>query len=189
MLVVDDAHFADAADKLESAGFRKCTWSFGSVDPAFYDDSSVKKTIYRRIVRDYGNLDQHSARFFFPPPKDGSAKVVLLPSSYAHAQPGAAVHSPDGSCEDNITFPDSTRLLQSFVQTLVREPVEGQWTSTLGLWAVSYLYGELMLEDNLLDNLEDEKARAWFDENIRRYTGGMDRQRTKRFGRLGYDGP
>ncbi|CAK7266459.1 hypothetical protein SEPCBS57363_002100 [Sporothrix epigloea] len=187
MLVVDDAHFVDATRKLQSAGFRECSWSFGSVDPAFYQNNSVKEAIYGRIVHQYGNLDDKSARFFFPSPDDRATKVVLLPSSYAHVRPEKVLAGQ--SSEENIAFPSSALLLQSIVQTLVREPVEGMWTSTLSVWALSYLYGELMMDDNVMDSCEDESARAWFDAGIRRYDGGMDRTRTKRFGRKGYEGP
>lgn len=45
-----------------------------------------------------------------------------------------------------------------------------------------------MLDDDTMDACDDEEAKAWFDENILRFSGGIDRVTcTKRLGRVGYD--
>lgn len=187
MLVLDDADVPSASRKLLSAGFRSCTWSYGSVDPAFYQTDSMHRDVYKKIVHHYGHIDQNTVRFFLPAPADCYAKVVLMPSSYACIQPESI--SVGRSKEDNIVYPSSTVLVQSIVQVLVREPVDGLWASTLTVWAISYMYGMLMLSDDIMDTCDDKAARDWFDAKIRRYEGGLDRLRTKRFGRKGYDGP
>ena len=85
-------------------------------------------------------------------------------------------------------YPNGTLLLESFVRVLVREPLEGQWTSNLAKWAITYLYGKLMIDDDVLDLCDDEAARAWFNTNIRRFAGSIDRVTiTKRLGRVGLD--
>ncbi|KND92250.1 hypothetical protein TOPH_03223 [Tolypocladium ophioglossoides CBS 100239] len=190
MLVIDDADFDDAVQQLRSEGFQDWAWSYGSVDPSFYT-GRLRENIYRRIVNDFSNLDRNSARFVFPleqqkQPQHSTAKVALLPSSYAHICIRSALNDTltrDG----NIIYPDGALLLQSFVQTLLREPVAGIWTSMLEMWAISYVYGELMLSDDTLDACDDEEAKAWFNENIDRFGRGIVRITcTKRLGRVGY---
>lgn len=110
-----------------------------------------------------------------------------LPSSYAHIGVRSA---PDDALtrHGNILYPDGALLLQSLVRTLVREPVAGMWTSSLGMWAISYVYGELMLGDDVLDACGDSEAKVWFNGNIQRFGHGIDRVTcTKRLGRAGYD--
>ncbi|KAM3548909.1 hypothetical protein ARSEF4850_009147 [Beauveria asiatica] len=186
MLVIDDRDVDNAARQLRSAGFQDWTWSYGSRHPTYYKGSLMEK-IYRRIVNEYSNLDRNSVRFVFPPGKQSTSKVVLLPASYAHIcvrpTPGDALDR-----DDNIFYPQGVPLLRSFVQTLVREPVAGMWTSCLGMWAVSYVYGELMLADDVFDLCDDEAAKAWFNDSIQRSSHGIDRVTyTKRLGRKGYD--
>ncbi|ATY59593.1 hypothetical protein A9K55_003733 [Cordyceps militaris] len=171
VLVIDDTHFQRAVQQLRNAEFRDCPWSFGSLHPEFYT-GKIKERVYRTIVNDYGNLDRHSARFLFPTEEQSRMKVVLLPTSYTHlevAHPSNEALHP-GSC---IYYPSAARLLQSFVQTLVREPVRGMWTSTLTVWSISYLYGELELglDESVLDMCGDDEAKDWFNEKILRFAG------------------
>ncbi|KAJ4232215.1 hypothetical protein NW759_002602 [Fusarium solani] len=64
----------------------------------------------------------------------------------------------------------------------------GGWVSSLRMWAITHLYGDLMLGDDVLDSCDDEEAKAWFNKRIRRYSGGIDRVTcTKRLGKVGYD--
>ncbi|POR33269.1 Uncharacterized protein TPAR_06512 [Tolypocladium paradoxum] len=188
MLVIEDADFEDAVQQLRSAGFQDWASSYGSLDPDFYKGKGrLMENIYRRIVKEYGNLDRNSARFLFPPEQQSTAKVVLLPSSYTHI---CVKSAPDDTLtrDGNIFYPVGGLLLQSFVQTYLREPVMGMWTSCLDMWSISCLYGALTLGDDVLDSCDDEEAKAWFNENIRRLRGGIDRVTyTKRLGRVGYD--
>ena len=182
MLVIADTDFSRAVESLISAGFQEWTWSYGSSHPSFYKERSIND-IYRRIVRDYQNLDQNAKRFLFPSQHQNTAKIALLPSSYAHIGAGPALgHATDG----NLIYPDGPSLLQSFVRTLVREPVVGMWTSTLDMWAIAYLYGELALSDDSLDACDDVRAKLWFNDSIERFGKGIDRLTcTKRLGRVG----
>jgi hypothetical protein len=49
------------------------------------------------------------------------------------------------------------------------------WTASLEGWALSYVYGALMVSDDALDSCDDDEAKDWFNKRIRRFTGGMDR--------------
>ena len=78
------------------------------------------------------------------------------------------------SCDDNLYYPDAALLLESFVKTLLQE-TPGSWRYLLEAWAIAYIYGMLMVEDTLLDPCDDEAVKLWFNENIRRGNGGLDR--------------
>ncbi|KJZ71367.1 hypothetical protein HIM_09250 [Hirsutella minnesotensis 3608] len=186
MIVIRDADFDDAVQRLRSAGFENWPWSYGSLEPNFYQ-GRLKENIYRHIVKDFADLDKNSARFLFPSEKQMTAKVALLPSSYAHIRFDSATESAV-SRNGNILYPNAAVLLQSVVQTLIREPVDGMWASALNMWAISYIYGQLMLGDDVLDECDDDGARDWFNESIQRSGKGIDRITcTKRLGRVGYD--
>jgi hypothetical protein len=196
MLVVEDANLDTAAQNLKQRGFREAPWSYGSRDdPALYTDPKVQQS-HRRVAQKYSNLDKHSVRFRFPTDDQAKARVVLLPCSYAHiavtpesknrftTKPQDAPSLKRG----NILYPDAELLLESFVRTLVKEPKMGGWVSSLRMWAITHLYGDLMLGDDVLDSCDDEEAKAWFNQHIRRYSGGIDRVTcTKRLGKVGYD--
>ena len=195
MLVIEDADFENAVQKLRSAGFRASTWSYACREPELYEGRMLQN-IYRNLTTQYSNLDQHSARFLFPldqspsergPSESSTDKVVLLPSSYAHISVQSTL---DGrfTRDGNMFYPNGAVLLESFVRVLVREPFGGHWTSNLTMWAITYLYGDLMLDDDILDSCDDEAAKAWFNKGIRRFAGGIDRITiTKRLGRVGFD--
>lgn len=186
MLVVEDVDFEDAIRALRKAEFSYWPWSFGSRSPDFYK-GPMKERIYQSILRDYKSLDEHSARFLLKKNLASETKIVLVPASYAHIT--VKGDSNETLIDDsNIYLPTAARLVRSFVQTLLREPIDGMWTSTLEMWTISYLYGELMLDDDILDSCDDADAKSWFNENIRRFSGGLDRVTcTKRLGRVGYD--
>ncbi|UPL03343.1 hypothetical protein LCI18_014277 [Fusarium solani-melongenae] len=187
MLVIEDEDLDAAAQKLKQKGFREAPWSYGSRDdPALYTDPKMKR-IHRLMAQEYASLDQNSLRFRFPTDKQAKARVVLLPSSYAHI---STKSTPEDrfTHKDNIFYPEAPLLLESFVRKIVKEPEMSQWTSNLEMWAITYLYGELMLDDGVLDSCDDEEARAWFKENIQGEEGGMDKITcTKRLRKAGYD--
>jgi hypothetical protein len=186
MLVIEDADFDAAINSLRHAGFRDAPWSYGSAqDPQFFQDQKMQ-TIHQRVALQYRNLDDNSTRFVFPPESGVEERAVLLSSSYVHLSLASVPESRFTRVE-NIYFPDRELLLESFVRTLVREPGMSKWTSSLSMWAISYLYGQLMINDNALDSSCDEQAKIWFNDNIQRYSGGIDRTTiTKRVGRKGY---
>jgi len=185
VFVVDDVDFDDAVQRLRLGGFRDCSWSYGSREPSFYKEKRLEH-IYRRIVNEYSNVDRNSTRFFFPSGELGRCKIVLLRSSYAHICV-RSTRDEEITRDGNLIWPNAALLLRSFVQILVREPVDGMWTASLSTWVISYLYGQLKLSDDVLDACDDEDARAWFNERIRRFDGGLDCvTRTKRLGRVDY---
>lgn len=135
MLVVDDAEYDHAVDRLRSAGFQDCNWSFGTLKPDFYQRDPIKERIYQCLVRDYSKLDQNSAHFFFPPEQqmeqqDTKSKIVLRRSSYAHMRTSDENLTPG----DNIQYPDASMLLLSSVRTLMREPSLVGWLALEKDW-------------------------------------------------------
>lgn len=196
MLVIEDKQLNTAAENFRQEGFREAPWSYGSRDdPVSYTDPKVQQS-HRRLAQQYSNLDEHSVRFRFPTEDQAKARVILLPSSYAHiavtpeTQHRFINRPQDGPIldQDNILYPDAALLLESFVRTLVKEPRMGGWVSSLRMWAITHLYGDLGLGDDVLDSCDDEEAKAWFNQRIRRYSGGIDRATcTKRLGKVGYD--
>ncbi|RTE73150.1 hypothetical protein BHE90_012413 [Fusarium euwallaceae] len=182
MLIIQDEHIHDAATQLQAAGFHPCSWSFGSRKPEVYKTDQAQR-LYRSITRGYRNLDRVSIRFLFPTVEpDEIAKVVLLPSSYAHI----SASNNTLQLQANIFCPDARQLLTSFVRTIVREPFDGMWTSNLTVWAISYTYGYSALSEDVLDSCDDDEAKSWFNKEIRRFGGGFDRTTiTKRLGKGG----
>ncbi|KAI0553567.1 hypothetical protein F4679DRAFT_529630 [Xylaria curta] len=183
MLVIEDSDLDAAIESLHSAGFRYAPWSYGSmVNPEIYKDEKMQN-LHRRTAINYRYIDANSIRFEFPAHSEEELRAVLIPSSYSHL-------SLQSKPESRFTFhkgmyyPDRELLLESFVKTVVREPEPSRWSSTLTFWSVSYLYGQLMLSNDVLDSSSDEEAKAWFNEHIRRYSGGLDRSMTNRRGRL-----
>lgn len=183
MLIINDDDFDTAIESLRGAGFRDAPWSYGSrIDPRLFQDKRIQ-AIHQSVAREYRNLDDNSARFSFPPKSGIEERAVLLRSSYTHLSL-ASVPESRFTVMDKIYYPDSELLLESFVKTVVREPGWSRWVSHLEMWAIAYVYGQLMVNDTVLDSSSDEKAKAWFDDQIKRYSGGIDRTTvTKRIGR------
>ncbi|OIW23607.1 hypothetical protein CONLIGDRAFT_637576 [Coniochaeta ligniaria NRRL 30616] len=183
MLVINDNDFDTAIESLRGAGFRDAPWSYGSrSDPRLFQDRRIQ-AIHQLFAQEYRNIDDNSARFSFPPKSGIEERAILLRSSYTHLSL-ASVPESRFTVMDNIYYPDSELLLESFVKTVVREPGWSQWASNLEMWAITYVYGQLMVNDAVLDSSSDEKATAWFDDKIQRYSGGIDRTTvTKRIGR------
>ncbi|KAI0864158.1 hypothetical protein F4860DRAFT_431950 [Xylaria cubensis] len=183
MLVIEDSDLDAAIESLHSAGFRDAPWSYGSmVNPEIFTDERIRN-IHRWNVIDYRSIDANSIRFEFPAHTGEELRAVLIPSSYAHLSLQLIPESRF-TFHKGMYFPDRELLLESFIKTVVREREPSIWSSTLTFWSTSYLYGQLMLSNDVLDSSSDEKAKAWFNENIRRDSGGLDRSMTKRRGRL-----
>ncbi|KAK1771341.1 hypothetical protein QBC33DRAFT_523376 [Phialemonium atrogriseum] len=139
--------------------------------------------IHQSMGIEYHNVDKNSTRFVFPLGSEVKERAVLLRSSYVHLGLNSIPESRFTRIE-KIYYPDQELLLESFVKTLVREPGLNMWTEKLEMWAISYVYGQLMINDNALDSSFDEQAKIWFNDNIPRYSGGIDRTTvTKRVGR------
>lgn len=186
MLVPAEADFDIAVNKLLDAGFTYAPWSYGSVDPRRLEGNEALQRIHRESIPEWEKLDNNSIRFQFPDPNKYSAKVVLLDSTYVGLSPPTdAASTAKYHRFNHVYYPEKVLLLESFIKTLLKEPRMGAWQSSLQCWAVSYLYGMLMIEDNALDTSDDEKAKEWFNKHIRRWEGGLDRTTvTKRVGRV-----
>lgn len=183
MIAVEDSDFDAAVEALHHAGFRDAPWSYGSTaDPQSFQDKRLQE-IHRHTALGYRNLNRNSRRLGFPLESGVRERAVLLPSSYVHLSLSSTPQSRFIRVE-NLHSPDGELLLESFVRTRIRESDVGLWTLDLEMWAVSYLYGQLMLGDDALDSSSDEPAKTWFNDNIRRDSGGIDRTTvTKRVGK------
>ncbi len=126
------------------------------------------------MAREYRTLDENSTRFIFPIESEVKERAVLLLSSYAHL---SLMSMPESkfACIEGIYYPVGELLLESFVKTLLKEPAMNVWTSSLEMWAISYVYGQCKVDEDALDVSSDEEAKRWFNEKIRRDSGGMDR--------------
>ncbi|KAI0102738.1 hypothetical protein GGR51DRAFT_278045 [Nemania sp. FL0031] len=182
ILVIQDSDMNAVIKCLHAAGFRDAPWSYGStVNPKLYEDEKMRD-IHYRIAIGYYYIDVNSIRFEYPVDSKEEGRVILVRSSYAHLSLQLIPESRF-TFHQGLYFPDRELLLESFVKTVVREPEPSRWSSTLEFWSITYLYGQLMLDDDVLDSSTDKKAKTWFNENIRRYSGGLDRSMTKRRGR------
>ncbi|MCJ1362430.1 hypothetical protein MMC16_001533 [Acarospora aff. strigata] len=189
MLVPAEAGFDIAVTKLLDAGFTYAPWSYGSVDPRRLEGNEELQRIHRESIPEWEKLDHNSVRFQFPDPNEYSSKVVLLRSTYVGLSPPMDAASTARYHRFNhIYYPDRILLLESFIKTLLKDPKWGAWRSSLQVWAISYLYGMLMIEDSALDTSDDEHVKEWFNKHIKRWEGGLDRTTvTKRVGRVQRD--
>jgi hypothetical protein len=58
----------------------------------------------------------------------------------------------------NLYYLDKVTLLKSFIKTLLKDSMN-RWRALLTYWAISYVYGMLMVDDDALDSCEDAKVR------------------------------
>ena len=73
MLVPSEQSHGEALDKVERGGFRKTSWSYGSLDPAEIDadpHSERLGQIHATADRHYRMLNLHSTRYRFPSNSD-----------------------------------------------------------------------------------------------------------------------
>jgi hypothetical protein len=189
MLIVEDSDLDAAVNALRHAGFRDAPWSYGSMrDPQLFEDKKMQE-IHRRMALQHRNIDKNSTRFLFPTDSGVKEKAILLPSSYAHISLSSTPESRFIR-DRSIYWPDKELLLESFARTIVQEPGETLWTTKLEMWAIAYVYGQLMVSDDVLDSCPDDEVKTWFDTAIRRHAGGIDRMTvTKWVGKKGYNGP
>jgi hypothetical protein len=175
MLVPSDSEYDLAAQKLVEAGFRPAPWTYAITDPQRVRDDEIGRRTLLRGADGYENLDANSLRFQFPAGYSGPERVVLLRSTYVGIRPPSDPESAQRfSCENNLYYPDAALLLESFVKTLLQE-APGSWRYLLQAWAISYIYGILLVEDTVLDSCDDESVKLWFNEKIRRGNGGLER--------------
>jgi hypothetical protein len=185
MFIPSESEFDIAARRLVEAGFRPATWSYGILDPQLLPDDEISRRINPWDMSGYRMLDNNSVRFQFPVKYAGPERVVLLRSTYVGLSPSTDPSLMQGfSFKENLCYPDAALLLESIIKALTEDTEKGYWQSLLAAWAISYIYGQLMVEDSVLDSCDDEHIKSWFNENIRRGKDGLDRDTiTKRAGR------
>lgn len=196
MLGVPDDLMDLAAKKLAGAGFERQNWSFSStIDPSTRKDDEGYKRIQENLRPSYVNLDANSIRFQYADGEKCDGRVVLLRASYIHlsipdsptlspiynTSADAGPPQPEFYVCGNLYFPNVVRLPDSVIKVILEEAKapEKDWQGTLCGWAISYLYGELTLRDDVLDGCEDERVKEWFNNVISRSTGGRSRTREK----------
>lgn len=184
MLIPSDSDFDLAAQKLVEAGFRPAPWSYGVIDPNLYPDDEIGRRMKLMGKPGFRMLDDNSVRFQFPAGFSGPERVVLLRSAYVGlSPPNDPTAMQRFHCLKNLYYPKKDLLLESFIRTLLKDS-PGFWRTSLSGWAISYLYSILMMDDAVLDSCDEESVRLWFNQNIRREEGGLDRTTvTKRVGK------
>ncbi|KAH0525836.1 hypothetical protein TsFJ059_009248 [Trichoderma semiorbis] len=92
------------------------------------------------------------------------------------------------TCVDGfLYYPRLPVLLETIIRARLRVPEEkvSYWATMLEIWAITYLWAPAMAPYDILDGIEDEEVKAWFNKATRRFNGGMDRVTvTKRKGRV-----
>lgn len=181
--VVEDEDLDKAVACLHEAGLVDAPWSYGSiVDPSQYTDQH-RQLVHKRIAANYKTIDANSVRLDCPADWDNRVKVVLLPPSYVHLSLKSLDPDQVTLVSENLYLPNARVLLESLVRVIVTEKQSPGWEQLLIGWAIAYMYGQLNLEDGILDS-SDEEVQAWFNKRIRRHEGGLDRISNKRTGRL-----
>lgn len=195
MLIPAEKDFAAAVKILEDAGFRRTLWTYGTtVDPKLLTDPTALR-IHRRQSKKYERFDQHSVRFNFPYSFHIKETVVLLESRYVNLSPPSDgqisvtpyLSIPQFSVDGNLYCPNELVLLESFIRVLLVEKAAGNmindWSLLLSVWIISYICGWLDVGVDALDDCEDDRVRDWYDKNIMRDQGGLNRTINKRTGR------
>ncbi|PGH03513.1 hypothetical protein AJ79_07348 [Helicocarpus griseus UAMH5409] len=187
MLVPAKDDFDLAVQKLENAGFRPAPWSYASINPEILkkkENAEHLQAMHASVAEQYRTLDAHSKRFVFP---QDEFKLAVLYPSYVEIAPPAVQRNVDTSkffCKErNFYYPDKVVLLESMIRTLLKDEEPTMWKSLLTAWAVSYICGYLDVSLDALDECDDENVKTWYNKEIRRDLGGLDKTRNKRTGR------
>ncbi|KAF3063147.1 hypothetical protein CFAM422_010494 [Trichoderma lentiforme] len=92
------------------------------------------------------------------------------------------------TCVDGfLYYPRLPVLLETIIRARLRVPEEklSCWATMLEVWAITYLWAPTMAPYDILDGIEDEEVKAWFNKATKRFEGGIDRvTNTKRKGRV-----
>ncbi|KAN0070899.1 hypothetical protein V8E54_011064 [Elaphomyces granulatus] len=196
MLIPAEKDFAAAVKKLEDAGFHRTPWTYGTtVDPKIITDPTTLR-VHKRQSKKYERFDHHSVRFNFPSSFDIKETVVLLESCYANLSPPSDgqisiapyLSIPQFSVDGNLYYPNELVLMESFIRVLLVEKAAGNmkndWSLLLSVWIISYICGWLDVGVDALDDCEDDRVRDWYNKNIMRDQGGLNRAINKRTGRI-----
>lgn len=187
MLGVRDDEMDLAVKKLADVGFVRQNWSFGStIDPATYKDDEMFQRVHTNIGLAFANFDANTIRFHYPNEKKFIQRTILIRSSYlslSASQPTSkygSVYPPNPSSQPpfyvhgNLYYPNVVELLRSIITVYLKEREYSNirnWQVKLLGWAFGYLYGELLLRDDVLDHCEDKRVRECFNMEIKRGSG------------------
>jgi hypothetical protein len=134
--------------------------------------------MHEELILEYSDIDNNSIRFAFPPdhPGIGDGLVAFMSPSYVGLAPphvasggGELAHeenaedTPRFTCVDGfLYYPGVPVPLESLIRARLRLPdnVGGMWAETLGVWAISYLWGHTMAPEDILDGVKDEEVKT-----------------------------
>ncbi|OOF92549.1 hypothetical protein ASPCADRAFT_408587 [Aspergillus carbonarius ITEM 5010] len=198
MLVVLDQDYLQAEQKLVDCGFRPRSPK-RIPRPEILKDLPNSKKVIKEIDFGYRRLDQATKLFDYPVHlPERTEQVVLIPNSFCHLD----VHTmgddlrftlPEYDVYGHELYPHERTLVKSFVMAAVDdESIDDNgflditaWGDTLRSW-ISMMVGYLGIENEVLDDLDDERAVAWYSQNFGRIHeetyGPWDRRITKRLG-------
>lgn len=187
MLGVRDDEMDLAATKLADAGFIRQQWSLGStIDPATRKDDEMFQRVHAKIGLAFANLDAKTIRFHYPDENKFVQRTILIPSSYLRLSaserasklrfpsPPGPPSQPQFYVHENLYYPNVVELLWSIITVYLEEREYTNirnWQVKLSGWAFGYLYGELLLRDDVLDTCEDEMVKECFNKEIKRGPG------------------
>ncbi|KAK0110960.1 hypothetical protein ONS96_002544 [Cadophora gregata f. sp. sojae] len=178
MLGIRDGVMETAAAALAEAGFIRQRWSYGStIDPATRKDDEMLQRVHARIGLAFANFDAKTIRFHYPNDDKLVQRTILIPSSYLHLAVCDQPSTPDSAptqalrlqpsfyVDGNLYYPNVVELLRSFIEVYLDErkyTAIPNWQAKLLSWAFGYLYGELLLRDDILDDCESEMVKQFF---------------------------
>lgn len=174
---------------LSDAGFIRENWSYGiTIDPATRKNDLNWERVYAKLKPAFARFDAATVRFHYPDRTKFVEQTILVPASYIHLSASEAPSyaldngfaTPETSSQppfysdDNLYYPNAALLLQSVITVYLEErdyTDVRDWQATLNGWAISYLYWELTLRDDILDTCRDEKVKEHFNAAINRGSG------------------
>lgn len=175
MFIVSDDKMDEAVQLLNKAKFRLRTWSIRSkADPATLPD--WLRTMHTEAAAKWMSLDRNAIKFDFPLDAtefELSRVVLLRPSYIGISPPTTESEAAEFTFLDGMWIPSKYRLLESIARLRVKGDATRAWAGLLDVWVVTYIYGMTEAPDDILDNCGDQKIIDWFNENIRRFDGGL----------------
>ncbi|CAG9986434.1 unnamed protein product [Clonostachys byssicola] len=166
MLVLEPCHMEDAAQRLEESRFKRVNCSFGI---HANDRIPMHAAVKRQIAHDFNTFDDWSEHYVCTREHTSmkeTIKLALIPTTYAHIS--TRQHPLDDFDHMfGIYWPKPARLMISFVETVVTGPMNGCWKRLLIMWAGYWLYQGKRLPVTVMNNSDNENARAYFESFIR----------------------
>ncbi|KAL4942563.1 hypothetical protein BDV06DRAFT_162002 [Aspergillus oleicola] len=199
MIVVQDDDYADAIEKLESAGFGRSIPK-RSPPPEIMEDHPNPQQVLEEINAGYKRLDWSCAVFDYPQgdPAEKALQVYIIRNSFAHVFqediPRSSTNMGDTApttrfqSYGSLYYPLEQALVESFVKAAIDEEKDAgfsAWGESLRAW-VSLMTGYLEVDNDILDLCPDKQAVDWYSYNFGRIHeanfGPIDRRISKRLG-------